>query len=224
MMSAPDQLVLDLAHPPSFLREDFVTGPANAKARAMLAELAWPKSVGVLLGQAGSGKTHLAHVFAQSLDQVIWFDGTVPHTSIGVAAFIIDGLENWLGGEEDNLFHTLETARAARLPVLVTSRQPPELLAITRPDTLSRLRSGARAQIEAPDDALFSAIAIKQFADRQLLVDPAIAAYLLQRMERSYANLSRLIALIDEHALASGRSISKLLAGQVLAAYELSQT
>jgi chromosomal replication initiation ATPase DnaA len=71
---------------------------------------------------------------------------------------------------------------------------------------------------------LFQAIAIKLFTDRQLMVDPAIADYLLQRMERSYANLSKLIALIDERSLAAGRSITKPLAREVLAAYELSQS
>lgn len=222
-MASADQLVLDIVPAPSFAVEDYVTGEANAEARALASELAWPTPIGVLLGEAGSGKSHLAHTFAERFKAVHWFDGTLPDSLGGQSAVIIDSLERWTGQSEDTLFHTLEAARAAQMPVLVTSREAPENLGLKRPDTVSRLRAGSRATIDQADDALFLAIAVKLFTDRQLMVDPAIADYLLQRMERSYANLSKLIALIDERSLAAGRSITKPLARDVLAAYELSQ-
>jgi len=222
-MASADQLVLDIVPAPSFASEDYVPGEANAKARALASELAWPTPIGVLLGEAGSGKSHLAHIFADHFEAVHWFDGTMPDSLGGQNAVIIDGLERRTGQSEDTLFHMLEAARAAQMPVLVTSREAPENLGLKRPDTVSRLRAGSRATIDQADDALFLAIAIKLFTDRQLMVDPAIADYLLQRMERSYANLSKLIALIDERSLAAGRSITKPLARDVLAAYELSQ-
>ncbi|MFN3225296.1 MAG: HdaA/DnaA family protein [Hyphomicrobiales bacterium] len=228
-MSNAGQLVLDIVPPPSFAAEDFVAGAANEKARDLIDTLAWPTPVGVLTGQAGSGKTHLAHVFALKFADPRWFDGAPPRGLTAESAVLIDGLGSWASqpiGEwnEDVLFHTMEAARAAQVPVLITSQEAPEQLGLKRPDTLSRLRSGIRAAISPPDDALFQAIAIKLFTDRQLMVDPAIADYLLQRMERSYANLSKLIALIDERSLAAERSITKPLAGEVLAAYELSQS
>ncbi len=223
-MSNAGQLVLDIVPPPSFAAEDFVAGTANEKARGLIDALAWPKSVGVLTGEAGTGKTHLAHLFAERFNDSHWYDGSLPEGLNEHGAAIIDGLERWTGTNEDALFHMLEAARAAQAPVLITSRDEPEQLGLQRPDTLSRLRAGVRAAIAQPDDALFQAIAIKLFTDRQLMVDPAIADYLLQRMERSYANLSKLIALIDERSLAAGRSITKPLAREVLAAYELSQS
>lgn len=226
-MASASQLTFDMALPPSFAAEDYVAGEANSEARAVMAGLAWPTPVAVLIGEAGSGKTHLAQMFARASGPVHWFDGALPNDLADRNAVVIDGLEQWLGTgqgpREDDLFHMLEAARAVRRPVLVTCRQPPENLGLKRPDTLSRLRAGARATIAQPDDALFLAIAVKQFTDRQLMVDPSVADYLLQRMERSYANLSKLIALIDERSLAAGRSVTKPLAREVLAAYELSQ-
>jgi chromosomal replication initiation ATPase DnaA len=222
-MAAAGQLVFDITPPPSFAAEDYVVGAANAQADGLAGALAWPTPVGVLIGEAGSGKTHLAHLFAHRFDETRWFGGALPDTHDAYGALVIDGLERWIGKDEDSLFHALEAARSAHVPVLVTSRRAPESLGLKRPDTVSRLRAGARASIGQPDDALFLAIAIKLFTDRQLMVDPAVADYLLQRMERSYANLSKLIALIDERSLAAGRSITKPLARDVLAAYELSQ-
>ncbi len=218
------QLVFDIAPTPSFAAEDYVSGTANLAALELVQGLAWPTPVGILIGEPGSGKTHLAHVFADRWERVVWSEAdNIPdlQTPAGPAqAVVLDGLESRVGGNEDAVFHTLEAARASQCPVLVTSTKAPEMLGLSRPDTVSRLRAGVRASIEMPDQGLFLAIAVKQFTDRQLMVDPAVADYLLQRMERSYANLQRLIALIDEQSLAAGRSITKPLARDVLAAYE----
>lgn len=223
-MAEQAQLVFDIAPPPSYAREDYMAGAGNEDALTLATTLSWPTPVGVVSGEPGSGKTHLAHVMASRFSAVAWFDGTVPDISQTGGAIIMDGLERFLNGDQDAIFHTLETARANQWVVFVTLQQPPETLGIKRPDTLSRLRAGERAKIELPDDSLFRAIAVKLFTDRNLMVDPAIADYLLQRMERSYANLTRLVALIDERSLAAGRSITKPFAREVLAAYELSQS
>ena len=217
------QLVLDIATAPSYAAEDFVSGEANAAARLLVSELAWPTPVGVLVGEPGSGKTHLASIAAHELGPAVWAAPALPLPPLdGVGLVILDGLERWCGAEEDELFHALEAARAAAVPVLATCHQPPEALGLARPDTVSRLRAGQRATIAPPDDRLFTAIAVKQFTDRQLAVDPDIAHWLLQRMERSYANLARLVARLDAQSLAHGRSITRALARDVLAAWDMS--
>ncbi|MFK7792831.1 MAG: hypothetical protein AB8B88_09210 [Devosiaceae bacterium] len=227
-MADAGQLVFDIAPPPSYAGEDYVVGPCNAQAHQLATSLAWPTPVGLILAPCGAGKTHLATLFAQRFSAVHWFAGAVPQLTHSGGAIIIDGLETWVGAQrseqdEDALFHTLEVARANAWVVLVTCQGAPETLGIRRPDTVSRLRAGERASVEAPDDALFTAIAIKLFTDRHLMVDPSIAEYLLQRMERSYANLAKLVRVIDERSLAAGRRITKSLARDVLDAYELSQ-
>lgn len=219
-MTRARQLAFDMETPPSYAAEDFVVGAGNSAARDLAGQLAWPTAIGIVVGEHACGKTHLARIFADRFDDPRWFAGKAPHRLAGTSALIIDGLEGWIGDGGDAVFHALEAARAAQAPVLVTARKAPEQLAVTRPDTLSRLRAGQRAQIAAPDDALLAAIAVKLFTDRQLLVEPAIARYLLHRVERSYSHLADLIAEIDRRALEAGRSITKPLAGEVLDAFE----
>jgi len=60
-------------------------------------------------------------------------------------------------------------------------------------------------------------VLVKQFADRQLRVPPAVVHYLTARMERSFAACRRVVDLLDHHALASGRAITTALAREVLA-------
>ena len=64
---APRQLVLALDHAISFAREDFLEGPSNAKALALIERWPdWPDRLAVLVGPEGSGKSHLAAIWAQA--------------------------------------------------------------------------------------------------------------------------------------------------------------
>ena len=64
---------------------------------------------------------------------------------------------------------------------------------------------------------------VKQFADRQVRVDPYVLTFLLARMERSFSEASRLVAALDRAALAEKRRITVPLARRVLEALEMSE-
>ena len=60
------QLKFDLTARPALGREDFYVSPANAVALSMIdAWRDWPNRKLVLKGAHGSGKTHLAYVWAE---------------------------------------------------------------------------------------------------------------------------------------------------------------
>jgi chromosomal replication initiation ATPase DnaA len=82
----------------------------------------------------------------------------------------------------------------------------------------SRLRMAAPAALAAPDEALLRQVLVKLFADRQVTIDKPVVDYLLARMERSLSAAVTLVERLDQEALASGRPITRPLAGQVLAA------
>ncbi len=63
--SGPRQLALALDHGESFAREDFLSGPSNAAALALIESWPdWPARAVVLVGPEGSGKSHLAAIWA----------------------------------------------------------------------------------------------------------------------------------------------------------------
>jgi chromosomal replication initiation ATPase DnaA len=60
------------------------------------------------------------------------------------------------------------------------------------------------------------AVLVKHFGDRQIRVGPEVIAYLVARMERSFAAASRLAGHLDAAAVGTGRRITVRLAREVL--------
>ncbi|MDP1577286.1 MAG: chromosomal replication initiator DnaA, partial [Cypionkella sp.] len=67
-----------------------------------------------------------------------------------------------------------------------------------------------------PDDMLLSAVLIKLFADRQIVVAPNLISYLVSRMDRSFAAAREWVKFLDARALAHGRPVTRALAAEVL--------
>src|ERR1700722_13392156 len=65
MTFLPRQLALALDHAESYAREDFLSGPCNGSALALIDSWPdWPARAIALIGPEGSGKTHLATIWA----------------------------------------------------------------------------------------------------------------------------------------------------------------
>ena len=77
-MKATSQLALMLPVEPRFGREDFLVSPSNEAAWDMFERWPnWPGRMLLLLGPTGSGKSHLAAIWAQRAG--IPFDVQIPH-------------------------------------------------------------------------------------------------------------------------------------------------
>lgn len=214
----PRQLAFDLGHGASYRRDGFFVSPANAAALAQV-EGDWPGGKLVLTGPEGAGKTHLAHLWAADHGAAL-----VPATALAGRdlralgpAVAVEDAEMVAGDRagEEALFHLHNLILpAGRL--LVTARLTPRDWGLRLPDLLSRMQAAALARIEAPDDALLSAVLVKLFADRQIAVPPNLIPYLVPRMERSIAAARDLVARLDAMALAESRPVTRALAAQAL--------
>ena len=66
------QLPLPFAHAPRYGLDDFMPSASNAEALAAMERWpAWPDRVQLLLGPAGSGKSHLARIWAARADAAL---------------------------------------------------------------------------------------------------------------------------------------------------------
>jgi chromosomal replication initiation ATPase DnaA len=90
-------------------------------------------------------------------------------------------------------------------------------LQVRLPDLRSRLRALPLVAIDPPDEALLKAVLVKQFADRQLAVEPHVVAHIALHIEQSMEAASAIVAEIDRAAMASHRKITRALAAEILA-------
>lgn len=217
------QLTFDLPVRPARGRADFFVSPANETALAQVEDWrAWPQGKLALIGPQGSGKTHLAHVWAeQSSARIVGADtlaGADLAALTAAGAVALEDAEQVAGDTdaERALFHLHNLLLAEGGALLLTARHAPGDWPLTLPDLQSRMQATATAHLQPPDDALLAALLVKLFADRQLGVDPALVAYLVDRMERSFAAAQALVAALDREALATGRKPGIRLAADVL--------
>ncbi len=222
-MTRPTQLALDLASREALGAEDFLVAPSNQSAVDWIDRWpAWPGRGLILHGRPGCGKTHLAKVWAERSDSQ--FVDASKLERARVADFLEQRLAKGIilehadrAPDQAALLHMLNAAREADVGLLLTGRGPPVGWSLTLPDLSSRIMALPAVGIGAPDDSLLAAVLIKQFRDRQIMIDETVVAFLLTRMERSFASARRIVATIDRTALAKQRRITVALAREALA-------
>ena len=219
----PKQIPFDFEHLPALGGEDFLVAPSNADAVAWVERWPdWPGPVLLISAPEGAGKTHLAHVFqAQTGARLVTVTDLRAQRADGVlagaSAVVLEDVEAFLdAGLAEELLHLYNLAREEDVKILMTAVRPPSRWAIDLKDLSSRLKTAPVAEIGAPDDALLTALIVKQFADRQLSVDPDVLTYMLARMDRSFRAVRNLILAIDEQAMAQKRAITVPLVRGVL--------
>ncbi len=223
-----EQLSLDMPRRTALGREDFFVSNANVAALAMLDNWrAWPVPRLALAGPTGSGKSHLAQVWATESGALIvdiseLTDLEAKGFDTG-QALVIENADQTLALEpkeidrvERALLHVHNALGEAGTPLVLTGREPPARWAIGLLDLASRLAAMPVARIEAPDAALLEAILVKLFADRQINVTPDLIAYLLARIDRSAIAAQRVVDVLDKQSLQQRRPVTRPFASDIL--------
>ncbi|WP_421695164.1 hypothetical protein [Aestuariivirga sp.] len=214
------QLVLDLPLRTALGRDDFLVTPSNAGAVSMIDRYPdWPHYGAVLVGAAGSGKSHLLEVWRQAagapLIQAADIGQEPPEDVLAGGALAIDAAPG-AALDERALFHLLNLTRQTGGHVLFASETDPAQWPVALPDLASRLKALAVARLDPPDDALLRGVLVKLFADRQLVVEEQVLSYLMLRMPRSLEAARNLVAELDRLALAERAAVTRGLAARVL--------
>ena len=208
------QLRLPLNRPVVYRREDFVVSSSNEAAWGRLwARETWPGGVLALVGLEGSGKTHMARLWAQETGAATPKPGATDLSDLVGRALLIDHVEDW--DDPEGLFHLINIAAGPGASLLLTARSRPIEWPAAVPDLRSRLNALEVAEIEEPDDAALTAIIRKLFKERHAVPADDLIPYLLPRIERSAAAVRALVVELDEKAAAERREINRALAQEM---------
>jgi len=218
MSVRPRQLALALDHAENYAREDFLAAAGNEAALRLVESWPdWPANAVALIGPEGSGKTHLATIWAAAAGARVISgrslrEAELPH-ALATGALVVE--EGATAADERALFHLLNLAREEDASLLFTARSAPTAWPVAIPDLVSRLRAVPVATLHAPDDAMLRALIVKLAADRQLTLDESVVRYLSSRIERSLAAARAAVITLDNEALRQRRPATRALAAEL---------
>jgi chromosomal replication initiation ATPase DnaA len=218
MALPPRQLALALDHVESYARDDFLSGACNAGPLALIESWPdWPAKAVALVGPEGSGKTHLATIWAAASGARVISGHAL--SDVGLRAALATGalvIEDAATADERTLFHLINLARGENAYLLLTARIAPSGWPMTIPDVVSRLRAMPVVSLQAPDDEILRGVMVKVAADRQLALDDGVVRYIATRIERSFAAARAAIIALDNESLRQGRPATRALAAGIL--------
>lgn len=212
------QYVLEFPVLQSRSAEDFVIGPCNQVAASLIrAWPDWPSHALVLAGPEGSGKSHLAAIWAEMAGATVLSGKALSRANVPSLgkAVVVERADEAV--DEQALFHLFNWLKGEDGYLLLTTRTPPRRWRIALKDLASRLKAAPTARLDSPDEAILSAAMAKQFSDRQIVVDEAVISYLLKRMERSFPAVKAVVERVDQLSLSKKARVTIPLAREVLA-------
>ncbi len=216
------QLPLALRFPPDQRFETYVGAPAAALAQ--LRTLATDAGADwiYLAGPAGVGKTHLALAACAAAEAVGRHAAYLPlQAAAGRLRQALDALEagdlvaldglDAIAGDRDDevaLFDFHNRARAAGIGLLYAGFSAPDGLPLALPDLRSRLSQCTRITLSPLDDEGRREVLRERARRRGLVVDAAALEWLLRRVGRDLAGLTRLLDRLDQASLAAQRRLT----------------
>ncbi|HJT40214.1 MAG TPA: chromosomal replication initiator DnaA [Sphingobium sp.] len=193
------QISLPFDWPGQGTGEEFLVSEANRIAvRHLEGWRDWPLATSVLTGPPLSGRSTLGRRFAAMS-----------------GGSVIDDAQ---GQDEQLLFNAWNDAQTSRRPLLLIGRSAPAQWTVALPDLRSRLAAAPHVAIAEPDEPLARALMERAFGRLGANFSPDLPDWLVRRIERSYAAIAQVTALLNDAALSSGRKISLAMAKEALQA------
>jgi len=100
--------------------------------------------------------------------------------------------------------------------LIINSLTPINEMSFKLDDLKSRTKNCLVAKIDKPDDELMFALILKNFSDRQIIIDKKLINFIIKRVDRSYDKIFEFIYKIDELSLKKKKSIDFKIIKEVL--------
>ena len=216
-----NQLLLNFEYKQNFKDEDFYVSKSNYFAfNLMNTWPKWEKNFLNICGDNFSGKSHLANIFLKKFKGIKIDSQSFKNehlNEIKVYENII--LENFdLNINEVLIYSLFNTIDQDNKYLIINSITPINEINFKLDDLKSRTKNCLFAKIEKPDDELMFALVLKNFSDRQIVIDKKLIDFIIKRIDRSYDKIFEFIYKIDELSLKKKKPIDFKTIKEVLKA------
>jgi chromosomal replication initiation ATPase DnaA len=199
-----EQILLPLEFTsPIITSDDFIVGLSNLNAfNAISQPYSWPDSRLMVMGEAKSGKTALANIWAHK-NGAVFYSSLEKLQDENPQNCIIDNLEFF--NSEQELFHAINYTMQQRITLLITAGTIP---CFKLPDLRSRIAATQKVLIHQPDEELIKALLLKKFANLQIEVDTGVVEYIISRIERSFEAVFMVVEQLNLYSLRHKKPIT----------------
>ena len=205
-----NQLLLNFEYKQNFKDDDFYVSKSNYYAFNLINTWPkWEKNFLNISGEKFSGKTHLSNIFLKKYKGIKIDSESFTNNDLKkIKLYENIILDNFTSSVDENLVYTLfNTIDQDNKYLILNSLAPVNEINFSLLDLRSRMKNCLVAKIEKPDDELMFAIILKNFSDRQVVIDKKLIDFIIKRIERSYGKIFQFIYKIDEISLKKKKPI-----------------
>ena len=203
-MTNLNQLLLNFEYKQNFKDEDFYVSKSNYFAFNLINTWPkWEKNFLNICGDNFSGKSHLANIFLKKFKGIKINAHSFKNEHLNeIKVYENIVLENFDSNINEVLIYSLfNTVDQDNKYLIINSTTPINEINFKLYDLKSRTKNCLFAKIEKPDDELMFALILKNFSDRQIVIDKKLIDFVIKRIDRSYSKIYEFIYKIDELSL-----------------------
>ena len=218
-MRDTDQKIIKFMHEKNLSDNDFFVSKSNKHVYDLLNSWPnWENNLVNICGENFSGKSHLINIFIKKFQGIIFRADTFENDNLSkLNSYENIILENFDRKNNEKLIYTLiNTIEQSNKYLIVTSLKPISEINFDLVDLKSRAKNFLIQSIKKPDDELIFALLLKNFSDRQIIIEKKLINYVVNRIHRSYSKIFDFIYKIDEMSLKKKKSININLIKEIL--------
>ncbi len=216
-----NQLLLNFEYKQNFKDEDFYVSASNYYAFTLINNWPkWEKNFLNICGEKYSGKTHLINIFLKKFKGIKINANSFENKNLNeIKIYENIILDNFDRNINENLIYSLfNIIDQDNKYLIINSLTPISGMNFKLNDLKSRTKNCLVAKIDKPDDELMFALILKNFSDRQIVIDKKLINFIIKRVDRSYDKIFEFIYKIDEISLKKKKSIDFKIIKEVLKA------
>ena len=198
----------------SYNASDFIIAYSNLEAyRAITSDIEWPENRLLIIGESGSGKTHLTKIWQQKNSaQYI----TISNINFDANCLILENIEQF---SELEILKIINISTENNCKLLLTCAHYNHFWL---QDLRSRLNATYKILIKNPDEHLVQILVGKMLYDKQIKVSKDILTYVSCRIKRSFIYIKTFVDHLAHLSLEQKRSIDTKFIKEVMHKLELS--
>ncbi len=217
------QIPIRIPHNKSYKKSDYIVSSNNEFIWQYINNPSSWQNIGLwIIGEASSGKTHLAHIFSEQNNAFFVKNLNTDladfiEQSKDADYFIFDGVMPKTSKQEENMFHYFNLAKENKAKILMLNRCRLDVTEfIELKDLQSRLTQLSRVEIKKPDDNMINLLLMKLLSDRQIVLPIKYVNYISLRIKPSYCAIYNFVQDLDNISLSAKKKISFSLIKELL--------